>query len=77
MPKKKLKIKRHEECVKVVVRCRLMLPFEIDEQREKIVNVDETRGEISVKNPKTRENPRQFTFDYVYGTKSHQKKIYQ
>jgi len=46
MPKKKIKIKRKEECVKVVVRCRLMLPFERDQQREKIVNVDEKRGEI-------------------------------
>ena len=76
MPKKKIKIKRKEECVKVVVRCRLMLPAEIEYQRKTIVNVDEKRGEIQVRNPKAHDVPKQFTFDYVYGIQSKQSKIY-
>lgn len=43
---KKVKIKKHSECVKVVVRCRPMMSHEKEQSREYIVQVNENTGEI-------------------------------
>jgi len=60
--------KSSDECVKVVVRCRPMNNKEINEQRQRIVEMDLTLGQVSLRNPKldAREPPKNFTFDQVY-----------
>ena len=66
---KKVKIKKHTECVKVVVRCRPMMSHEKEQNREYIVAVNEKTGEIAVRDPKQHESvkPKTYTFDYVFG----------
>jgi len=60
--------KQEDECVKVVVRCRPMNTKEINDGRQRIVDMDLTLGQVSVRNPKldAREPPKTFTFDQVY-----------
>lgn len=55
------------ECVKVVVRCRPLSQKEVDEGRQRIVDMDLSAGQISVRNAKAGagEPPKVFTFDLV------------
>ena len=66
------------ESVKVAVRCRPLSSDETRDGRATIISIDPTRGEMSIRNPKTEgsEPPKSFTFDYVYDWNSQQEKIY-
>nr|XP_020463655.1 kinesin-like protein KIF3B [Monopterus albus] len=68
---------KHCEAVKVVVRCR---PFSRREgvECENILEIDDKRGQITVRNPKAPpdEPMKVFTFDSVYGWDSKQSDIY-
>ena len=69
---------KNTETVKVAVRCRPLSPVEIQDQRQMIISVNPSRGEIVVKNPKadSSEPPKTFTFDLVYDWNSKQETIY-
>jgi DNA replication protein DnaC len=58
--------------VKVVVRCRPLSSQEVKAGNFNVVNVDESRGMISVKNP-----TREFTFDRTYSQTSKQETIFE
>lgn len=64
--------------VRVVVRCRPMNEKEVASSCSLAVNVDESRGIITVKNrnARTGEPPKQFTYDRVFGIDSKQVDIY-
>jgi len=61
-----------KECVKVVVRCRPLNSTETADNRQVIVNVDDKRGEIKIKNIKgdSAEAEKVFAFDSVFGSNS-------
>lgn len=54
------------ESVKVVIRCRPLSEKEIADNRQKIVEVDEKKGELTILNPKQTDESKQFTFDQVF-----------
>ena len=64
--------------VRVVVRCRPMNEKEIGTNCGLAVNVEESRGIITVKNPSARtgEPPKQFTYDRVFGVDTKQVDVY-
>lgn len=64
--------------VRVVVRCRPMNEKEVASSCSLAVNVDESRGIITVKNPSARtgEPPKQFTYDRLFGVDAKQVDIY-
>lgn len=64
------------ETVKVAIRCRPMSRNEKTTGYEKVVNINNDTGEVFVKNPKTSQKPKQYTFDYAYGVNSTQKQVY-
>jgi len=59
---------KNAECVKVIVRCRPLSSKELDEGRQRIVEMDLKGGRITLKNPKagSGEPPKVFSFDTVY-----------
>jgi hypothetical protein len=61
------KDKSTSECVKVVVRCRPLSQKEVDEGRQRVVEMDLSAGQISLRNPKagSGEPPKVFSFDLV------------
>ena len=69
---------KKSETVRVIVRVRPLSSKEKDQGREQIVHVDRTSCSIRVRNPDadSREAPRSFTFDNVYGEGAEQKTIY-
>ncbi|KAM3134225.1 hypothetical protein pb186bvf_013645 [Paramecium bursaria] len=71
-------MQKKTECVKVVVRCRPLASKEIEEGKKKIVEVDQTRGEIRIQNVKNDGNDaeRTFVFDQVFDTNSQQEQVY-
>ncbi len=58
-----------DECVKVVVRCRPMDEKEVRDKYERVVNIDGSRGVVSVKKQGSEEPDKEFTFDAVYDWK--------
>lgn len=66
--------------VRVVVRCRPMNEKEISSNCGMAVNVEESRGIITVKNPghgaRSGEPPKQFTYDRVFGPDTKQVDVY-
>ena len=66
------------EPVRVVARCRPLLSREIQEQRESIVKVNQSQGEISITNPNSSssEDRKNFSFDHVFGPETSQNTIY-
>ncbi|XP_064381919.1 kinesin-like protein KIF3B [Halichondria panicea] len=65
------------ESVKVVVRCRPMSQDETAANYERVVDMDVSRGMVSVRNPKARDQaPKEFTFDAVYDWNSKQMDLY-
>ena len=54
MPKK-IKIKDSKECVRVCVRCRPLSNDERNDQRKVIVKINNSSGEVYIKNPKEHE----------------------
>lgn len=62
------------EQVKVAVRCRPM--SEEEQNEENVVEVSEQRREIFIFN-KQKNQRKQFTFDYTYGSNSKQKDLYE
>eukprot|EP00284_Hemiselmis_tepida_P000280 CAMPEP_0174950646 /NCGR_PEP_ID=MMETSP1355-20121228/94441_1 /TAXON_ID=464990 /ORGANISM="Hemiselmis tepida, Strain CCMP443" /LENGTH=459 /DNA_ID=CAMNT_0016198277 /DNA_START=43 /DNA_END=1420 /DNA_ORIENTATION=- len=71
--------KKDPECVKVVVRCRPMSRKEVEDARERIVEMNDKTGEITVRNPEAdaREAPKPFTFDQVYDWNSQQAYLFE
>ena len=69
---------KKSETVRVIVRVRPLSSKEKDQGREQIVHVDRKESAIRVRNPDadSREAPRSFTFDNVYGEGAEQKTIY-
>lgn len=65
------------ETVKVAIRCRPLSKNEKSQGFEEVVSINNDTGEVLVKNPKTNQKPKQFTFDYAYGQNSTQKQIYE
>ncbi|XP_043233135.1 kinesin-like protein KIF3B [Amphibalanus amphitrite] len=67
----------HSESVKVVLRCRPLNNKEITSRYEKILEIDSKRGQITLRNPKKKdEEPREYTFDAVYDSNSTQVELY-
>ncbi|XP_076811418.1 kinesin-like protein KIF3A [Clavelina lepadiformis] len=62
--------------VRVVVRCRPINDKETSAGHEQAVRVDEVRGQISVQKPKSKDPPKTFTFDTVFGPDSKQVDVY-
>lgn len=67
---------KNVETVKVVVRCRPMNRKEIDQGSESIVTMDQSIMQVSLAHPNGQDNPRNFTFDMVYGVESKQQEVY-
>lgn len=61
------KLADKNEAVKVAIRCRPINDKELSQGHTKIVNINVTRKEIIVQRPFGSEEPKQFTFDHVYG----------
>jgi kinesin family protein 3/17 len=59
---RKAGIMKKSETVRVVIRCRPLSKKEVNEGREKVVNMDKMNGEINV-HKSTEELPKRFTFD--------------
>jgi hypothetical protein len=66
------------ESVKVAVRCRPLSDNEQRDGRMVIIQVNNAKGEITIKNPKAEagETHKTFTYDFAYGSDSEQEKIY-
>jgi len=66
------------EAVKVVVRCRPLNSKELNDGRQRIVDMDVDAGQVKVRNPKSddKEPPKMFTFDQVYDWNSLQADIF-
>lgn len=64
------------ESIKVAVRCRPLNDNESNEGASKVIEVDQSRNEIFLTNPKNGKK-KQFTFDYTYDESSEQKSVYQ
>lgn len=64
------------ECVKVAVRCRPLSEEERREGDEAAVEVSESGAEVFLRSSRTAE-PKQFTFDYVFGPTATQKQLYE
>mmetsp|Transcript_30217 Transcript_30217/g.77012 ORF Transcript_30217/g.77012 Transcript_30217/m.77012 type:complete len:779 (-) Transcript_30217:292-2628(-) len=69
----------HSECVKVVVRCRPLNQKELNDGRQRIVEMETRTGQVTLQNPKAdaSEPPKSFTFDAVYDWNCTQKEIYE
>ncbi|XP_071786480.1 kinesin-II 85 kDa subunit-like [Asterias amurensis] len=67
-----------DDNVRVVVRCRPLNDKEVGQGFKSIVNVDEMRGTLQVKNPSAPrgEPPKSFTFDTVFAPGSKQTDLY-
>ena len=74
----KTQLDTESDNVRVVVRCRPMNEKEVASGCGLSVNVDESRGIITVKNPGARkgEQAKQFTYDRVFGLDAKQVDIY-
>ncbi|KAG5178547.1 kinesin-like protein [Tribonema minus] len=70
---------KSDECVKVVVRIRPLSRKEVQDGHSASATVDESRGEVCVKNPRAddREAPKSFFFDSVFGDGVTQKRVYE
>ncbi|WIA28846.1 hypothetical protein OEZ86_011372 [Tetradesmus obliquus] len=68
---------KNTESVKVVVRCRPLNEKEKQDGRERIVDMDARQGQVAVRNPKSEEPPKTFTFDQVYDWNSEQATIFE
>uniref|UniRef100_A0A1I8H3S2 Kinesin-like protein n=3 Tax=Macrostomum lignano TaxID=282301 RepID=A0A1I8H3S2_9PLAT len=68
-----------DETVKVLIRCRPMNKNELQAKYPRCVEMDTSRGVITVNNPNPNANevPRQFTFDKVYDWDSKQTDLYR
>jgi kinesin family member 3B len=77
MVKKGLILPTKDECVKVIVRCRPMEKKEIDGKYERVVEMDSKRCCVSIRNPKTNEEIKEYTFDAVYDWNSKQIDLYE
>ena len=65
--------------VQVVVRCRPLFGKEMAENRERIVEMDVTRGQVSLRNPKgttERTETKNYTFDKIFDWNCAQKDVY-
>jgi len=73
------KADKNVECVRVVMRCRPLSTTEKQDGREMIVNINPSRGEVIIRNPKADggEQPKTFAFDKVYDWTAQQETIYQ
>lgn len=71
--------KKNDECVKVVVRIRPLSNDERSQQKYVVATVDESRGEICVRNPSggKDEAPKSFFFDSVFGDGVTQRRVYE
>lgn len=67
---------KSSECVRVAVRCRPLSSTEVADNRQMIVKISTTRGEILIKNPNPAEEPKTFTFDNVFDWNSSQDSVY-
>ena len=65
---------KKQECVKVMVRCRPMNKSELQKNCQQVVQVDKSISQIILQKPD--DQPRQFTFDLVYGSGSKQQEVY-
>ncbi|KAJ1496267.1 Kif3b protein [Baffinella frigidus] len=72
-------VKKDPETVKVVVRCRPMSRKEVEDARNRIVEMNDGTGEVTVKNPEAdpREPAKPFTFDNVYDWNSNQEIVFE
>ena len=63
------------ECIRVIIRCRPMSTKEVQDNRECVVYMNPSKGEIQIR--KTGEDiPKIFTFDCVYDRNSQQENIF-
>ena len=62
----------------MVIRCRPLSTKEIEDGRERVVDMDLKAGQVSVRNPKAdrSEPPKQYTFDSVFDWNTTQLEVY-
>jgi kinesin family protein 3/17 len=65
------------EAVKVMVRARPMNKREIGLNSNKVIEVFDDRGEITITNPSEKENKKTFTYDAVFDENSKQSEVYE
>eukprot|EP00227_Mantoniella_beaufortii_P001149 CAMPEP_0197614672 /NCGR_PEP_ID=MMETSP1326-20131121/59645_1 /TAXON_ID=1155430 /ORGANISM="Genus nov. species nov., Strain RCC2288" /LENGTH=429 /DNA_ID=CAMNT_0043183549 /DNA_START=129 /DNA_END=1415 /DNA_ORIENTATION=+ len=66
------------ECVQVVVRCRPLFGKEINEGRQRVVDMDGKTGQVTLRNPKADANGevKSFTFDKIFDWNCTQREMY-
>ena len=71
-----LALPEKNEAVKVAIRCRPLNEKELAQGNQQVVSINRARHEIMVQRPFQQEDPKQFTFDLVYGADAEQANIY-
>ena len=64
------------ECVRVMVRCRPQNTREKNKGCSKVVQVDKNYNQILLFKPESKEIPKTFAYDAVYGEDSQQQTVY-
>ena len=71
-------VKKDDECIQVVVRCRPFNKKEKDENRTNIVEIDLELRQVAILNADNREEqPKSFTFDGAYDEHTQQRNFYE
>ena len=69
---------KDDDCVKVVVRCRPMNRKEIEDGRERVVDMNLKTNQVQVRNPKQAgDASKPFTFDKIYDWNSMQEPVFE
>jgi kinesin family protein 3/17 len=72
------KADKDDDCVKVVVRCRPMNRKEIEDGRERVVDMNLKTNQVQVRNPKQAgDASKPFTFDKIYDWNSMQEPVFE
>ena len=72
------KAAKDDDCVKVVVRCRPMNRKEIEDGRERVVDMNLKTNQVQVRNPKQAgDASKPFTFDKIYDWNSMQEPVFE
>lgn len=70
-------MEKNAEAVKVCIRVRPLSNKEKREGQEEIVSVDDSRAELTIRNPEDSKKPLMFTYDFAFGQNAQQSAIYE
>lgn len=70
-------MEKNAEAVKVCIRVRPQSIKERREGQEEIVSVDDSRAELTIRNPEDLKKPLMFTYDFAFGQSAMQSTIYE